>query len=563
MARDAPGKLTGTERSLRWRIVTVLLAAAMLPLALAGFGSWIVFGRLLEESSLAQMRTIVESHARAIESHLSERRRLLFLAAESHDLEDILGSSRLAALFEDLNRSSNRGFVDLGVIDADGNHVSYVGPYDLQEKNYREAEWFKEVNARGEYISDVFLGFRQVPHCIIAFKMIEGSRSWILRATISSEQFDALVKTGLGEGSDAYIVNREGVYQTAPRDGAVLDRAPQPVSSFHGGVREREIETGGKGKIQVTTWINDSRWMLVVERDLAAVQAPVNQAIARGARVVLVAVVFLVLTTAFATRHLTRRIDKATAEREEMSRAFVRSAKLASIGELTTGLAHEINNPLAIISAEQTNISDLLQDMQGDGDTKDQILDSVKQCQGQVRRCAGITRKLLQFGRSQESRVTLTDLAPRLTEVSDFLGRHARVRNVAIRTEIEENLPRVMIDPVELEQVLVNLINNSLDAMPQGGDVVVRAFKENDRVVVEVSDTGTGIPPEALDSVFEPFFTTKPVGKGTGLGLSVCYGIVRSWGGTMEARSSPGEGTTMRIFLPLKPEGKNAGALRG
>jgi len=550
-------KLVKIGQSLKWRIVIVLLFAALLPLALAGFGSWIVFGKLLEQKSLEQMKLMVESHAEAIEVHLSEQIRLLRLMAESHSLNEFSKGENLRKLFYDLNRSTMGGFVDLGVIDHQGKHLAYVGPYDLQDRNYHDTDWFKEVDIKGEYISDVFLGYRRVPHCIIAVKIVEGNDSWILRATINSVQFDALVKMGTpGEGSDAYIVNREGLYQTTPRLGNLLDKAPDSVEAFHTGLRDRRVVADGIAKLRVTTWINDDRWMLVVERHLAAIQAPVNEAIAKGAYVVLLAGIFMVFITILATRHLTRQIEKTTAEREELSRALVRSAKLASIGELTTGLAHEINNPLAIISAEQTNISDLIQEPDSDPETLELILNSVKRCQAQVKRCAGITQKLLQFGRSQEPKLEQTDVAPRLAETVNLMYRHARVRNIDIITEVQENLPRVLLDPVELEQVLVNLINNSIDAMVDGGKILMKSYREDNNVIIDIIDNGHGIPADTLDRIFEPFFTTKPVGKGTGLGLSVCYGIVQSWGGTIEAMSTAGRATTMRISIPVRRENK-------
>jgi two-component system NtrC family sensor kinase len=441
----------------------------------------------------------------------------------------------------------------MGVIDTHGRHLAYVGPYDLLERNYREADWFDEVMTRKVYISDVFLGFRQVPHCIIAVKTAAGSERWILRATINSDQFDAIVGTAvLGENSDAYIVNREGLYQTTPKVGAVLDRAPVPVVGFHRGVQDRRLSANDTVKIEVTAWINDNRWMLAVHQDLAAVQAPVDQAIAQGAYVVLIAVALLVATTFIATWYLTSRIDKANIEREEMSRAFMRSAKLASVGELATGLAHEINNPLAILSAEQTNISDVLLEAGSGSQWREEALDSVERCQTQVRRCASITQKMLQFGRKRETTLELTNIAPRLKEISNLLQRRASVRNIEIALTAEENLPQVLIDPVELEQVLVNLINNSIDALPKGGYIRVKARREGDQVHLEVQDNGVGIAREELERIFEPFYTTKPTGEGTGLGLSVCYGIVHSWGGRIKADSEPGKGTTMRILLPLK-----------
>jgi len=553
MTRDVIGSIIGKRKTLRWRIVIVLLVAALLPLALAGFGSWIVFGKLLEDRALEQMQTTVQSHGLAIDAYLSERVNLLRLLAESNPLRDISNQERLRELLSDLNRSTGGGFVDLGVIDTNGCHLAYVGPYDLLDRNYRETDWFDEVMTREVYISDVFLGFRQVPHCIIAVKTSEGSEQWILRATINSDQFDAIVGTAvLGEYSDAYIVNREGRYQTTPKEGAVLDSAPVPMVAFHRGVQNRRVSVNDTVKIEATSWINDNRWMLVVHQDLAAVQAPVDQAIAQGAHVVLIAVALLVATTFIATWHLTGRIDKANIEREEMSRAFIRSAKLASIGELATGLAHEINNPLAILSAEQTNISDLLSETVRDDQWREQALDSVERCQAQVRRCASITQKMLQFGRKRESTLELTDIAPRLKEITNLLQRRANVRNIEIALAVEENLPQVMIDPVELEQVLVNLINNSIDALPKGGYILVKARQEGDQVHLEVQDNGVGIAREELERIFEPFFTTKPTGEGTGLGLSVCYGIVHSWGGQIKADSEPGKGTAMHILLPLR-----------
>ena len=192
---------------MRWRIMFVLLFAALLPLALAGFGSWIVFGKLLESKSLEQMETEVKGHALVIDAYLTEQLHLLRLIAESHSLEDFTRPGEIRTMFDDLNRSSDDGFVDLGVIDMDGRHLAYVGPYDLKDRNYIKADWFKEVNLKGEFISDVFMGFRQIPHCIVAVKITEGGRPWILRATINSERFDTLVKTEeAGNAGDAYIV---------------------------------------------------------------------------------------------------------------------------------------------------------------------------------------------------------------------------------------------------------------------------------------------------------------------------------------------------------------------
>jgi two-component system NtrC family sensor kinase len=537
-------------RSLKWRIVAVLLAAALLPLLLAGFGSWVVFRDLLERKSFEQMRQSVKNHSQAIEAYLSERLRLVQVISENRSPSEIADPVRFQALFDNLNRISERGFIDLGIIGEDGDHISYIGPYDLITRNYREAEWFKEVIAKGRYVSDVFLGFRQVPHCVVAVRSSNENKAWILRATINSAQFDELVRAEfLADGSDAFIINREGRYQTTPRKGNLLDPSPLRNMPSFTGIRDSRVEMNGEAYIRVMTWLNENRWLLVVQQPLATVNAPVDQAIARGAYIVLVAVFILVLTTILATWHLSRQIDRVTAERESISKAFLRSAKLASIGEMTTGLAHEINNPLAIMSAEQTNIADIIKDPNSGPPEFTQVLESAQRCQSQIQRCAAITRKLLQFGRIQETHVRPISLAPRLTEIHSLMERQAGLRNINMELHIDESLPPVLADPIEIEQVIVNLINNAFDAMPEGGLISIRAILDMDKVLIEVADTGAGISSEDLDRVFEPFFTTKPIGKGTGLGLSVCYGIVRSWGGEIEISSRPGDGTAVRLIL--------------
>ena len=282
------------------------------------------------------------------------------------------------------------------------------------------------------------------------------------------------------------------------------------------------------------------------------VQAPVRVAMAGAVSLASGGVVLVFLATFLATRHLTVRIDRANAERDEMSAAFLRSARLASVGELATGLAHEINNPLAIIGAEQTNLADLL-NISSDGILpRQEVTDALERIKYQVKRCASITTRMLQFGRRHVSSLERISLKPHLRNILDLMLLQEQMQQVRLLLDIESDLPDVLLDPLELEQVLVNLVNNSLYAAGGKGSVSVSAFKSGEYIYLEVRDDGEGMHPEVLQKIFEPFYTTKPPGQGTGLGLSVCYGIVRSWGGTIEAESKAGEGTRMHIRIPLR-----------
>ena len=174
----------------------------------------------------------------------------------------------------------------------------------------------------------------------------------------------------------------------------------------------------------------------------------------------------------------------------------------------------------------------------------------------QIDRCAKITQAILKFGRQSEPVIKDVDLLSFIPEVTSMISKKASVSGITLREQIAENTPIIHVDPSQLQQVLLNLYNNAIDAIvdrhgSQGGELTIEAGPDEDgRVRVSVKDNGVGISPENLKKVFTPFFTTKPVGKGTGLGLSVCYGIVDSMGGVMEVESEKGVGTRFVIRLP-------------
>jgi two-component system, NtrC family, sensor kinase len=546
---------------IRQRLVGAFMLVSLLPLALVGLGAWIVFGRLLDAKGLELQRIIVDSHASMIDQQFSERLRVVQFLADNVPLRDICKQSALDTVFRNLNARYPDAFIDLGVIGDHGRHIAYVGPYDLRGRNYSETDWFRRVMATGVYVSDVFLGFRQVPHWVIAVKQQDESGIAILRVTINSKQFDSVVH-GIGEmgtTGDAFVINSAGIYQTQPKFGEVMKASPISSPERHDGVHNQRIEVNGVTHIRSTRWLMHDDWMLVVQQAESEIRAPVVQAMMRGSVVIALAMVLVTATTVAAVRHLTGEIERANQSRDEMHRAFMRSAQLASIGELATGLAHEINNPLAILSAEQTNIGDLVREYEIPADAREELLQCVDRSRRQIGRCGGITRKMLQFGRKSDSALLPTDVGTRLREVVALIGKQAEVRNIELQLSVEGELPPVKLDPVELDQVLINLLNNSFQSIARRGQVKMGASRRGDEIHIAVSDNGCGIPPEHVSRVFEPFFTTKPVGEGTGLGLSVCYGLVQTWGGTIELESRVGKGTVVTIRLPVPAPEHSAG----
>jgi two-component system NtrC family sensor kinase len=179
----------------------------------------------------------------------------------------------------------------------------------------------------------------------------------------------------------------------------------------------------------------------------------------------------------------------------------------------------------------------------------------LKQIKNQGRRCKEITHKLLSFARKTDARVQEVQINDVMEEMVALSAQRAKFSNVVINTTLDEKLPVVRVSQSELQQVLLNLINNALDAMEKkGGRLDIITQMDDAFITIFVADTGPGIPRANLERVFDPFFTTKPVGKGTGLGLSICYGIIKKMGGDITVRSVVNMGTTFRIQIPLPKE---------
>ena len=254
------------------------------------------------------------------------------------------------------------------------------------------------------------------------------------------------------------------------------------------------------------------------------------------------------------------RIQKSDTQKENLSRQVIESGKLASVGELAAGIAHEINNPVAIMVEEAGWIGDLLEEEElGESKNLEEFKRALKQINHQGERCKEITHKLLSFARKTDSTLKDVQINDQVAEIVELSSQMAKHNKVVITTDLEENLPFITISPSELQQVLLNLINNALDAMATTGGTIAIATKisrlEKDHIVITIEDNGPGIPESNLSRIFDPFFTTKPVGKGTGLGLSIVYGIIEKMGGKIDANSTVGVGTKFRIWIPIQKSG--------
>ena len=241
--------------------------------------------------------------------------------------------------------------------------------------------------------------------------------------------------------------------------------------------------------------------------------------------------------------------------RVKAHRAVARAEKLAAVGRLAAGVVHEINNPLATIAACAESLEKRIEEGAFANSPEEADL---REYLGLIRdeafRCKNITNGLLDFSRLRAGQRVPVDVAEIIKAVARLVTHQQRGDNIQIDLEAAAGLPRVSGDVSQLQQAVVALATNAIDAMPEGGTLTLRASCSGPRVLVQVIDTGIGIPPENMTRIFDPFFTTKDVGRGTGLGLAVCYGILSDHGGRLDVRSTVGTGTTFTITLPVADE---------
>lgn len=238
--------------------------------------------------------------------------------------------------------------------------------------------------------------------------------------------------------------------------------------------------------------------------------------------------------------------------RVEAIHAVGRAEKLAAVGRLAAGVVHEINNPLATIAACAEALEQRIDEGEfAESNSSDDLTEYLGLIKSEAFRCKTITTGLLNFSRVRTGERTLTDVGEVVRSAVNLITHQKRGLNISISVDIAPDLADINSDCGQIQQAIIILAANAIDAMADGGKLSFRAFEQKSRMVVEVADTGSGIPPENMSKIYEPFFTTKEVGKGTGLGLAVCYGIISEHGGRLSVRSNVGKGTTFSIFLPV------------
>ncbi len=241
----------------------------------------------------------------------------------------------------------------------------------------------------------------------------------------------------------------------------------------------------------------------------------------------------------------------------ERQAQLVQASKMATLGEMATSMAHELNQPLNVMRMGADFVAKMIR--RGQEISDEQLLSVSRNISEQVERATNIINHLREFGRKGNFKVYTVDLNEPIRDVFTIMGEQLRLQRVEVNLDLDKAIPKIMADRNRLEQIFLNLVTNARDAMKERGpedikEITVTTYLEGDLVVAEVSDTGKGIPERVQEKMFEPFFTTKEVGKGTGLGLSITYGLVRDFKGGIDVESTLDVGTTFRVRFPAYKE---------
>ncbi len=528
-------------------IMIVIAVAPVLMVAALGYQN---YDELVKKEEREQLEWRLDGSIKSIEQMVENLKSVVQFAARRDRYTELITENNLEDLFVRIKRQYTF-FADLGVIDQFGVQQAYFGPYDLQHADYSKEEWFQQALERGVYISHVYTGYRQVPHFAVAVSNLDPKtrKLWVLRATIDAETLQHFVNTITTNASDdLFLVDEKGALQTSSKlYGKTLSQFDSGVVT---GVRN-SLSSDGENFFHAIGPIVNTPWSLVLLKKRYIHNADWQAFRHNLYLIVFSCMLISVLVVYSLVTILTSLIRKADEVQLGMLKDAEHTDKLASIGRLAAGVGHEINNPLAIINQKTGLIEDLLL-MTKDFEHKKTIEQSLQVVNQSVERCKAITHRLLGFARRTDIKSENVHINEIIREVLQFLDNSMIYNRIKIELQLQHDLPDIISDRLQLQQIFLNIINNAIDAIGKGGEISILSHLVAGEIRVVIQDNGPGIEKDVLPHIFEPFYTTKETGKGTGLGLSITYGLIKKLGGDITVRSNIGQGTAFTITLPLE-----------
>jgi two-component system, NtrC family, sensor kinase len=424
----------------------------------------------------------------------------------------------------------------------------------------RALEYVSPLHINGEVKGAMIVGFRRHSDCTeSAQRVIDAATQMAAMSINLSAHYEAAIDTSINQAREEHRKFTESILDALPVSLYVIDRDYRIVTWN----RHREIGAQGIPRDSV---LGRNVFQVLSKYPQAALKQEFERAFETGR---IERIEQSTVDEGGKTKHwMVSKVPMRDEETKEITHVITvgedvtvrvdaihavgRAEKLAAIGRLAAGVVHEINNPLATISACAESLeARVTEGAFGESEETADLQEYLGLIRSEAFRCKSITNGLLDFSRMRTGNRFPIDIGEVLKSSARLITHQKRGNNIEIEFDIAEDMPLVEADGGQIQQAIIALATNAIDAMPEGGTLTLRASGQMNRIVIEVQDTGYGIEPENMSKIFEPFFTTKEVGKGTGLGLAVCYGIVTENGGRLSVRSNVGVGTTFTIFLPI------------
>jgi two-component system NtrC family sensor kinase len=545
----------------RNRLTRTIILASVIPVFLVAAGAFIMALASIDQEcrriASEEIFLHAQTNARSIHYRLESALSALDAFAVVHDSKN---PDALASFFTRM-KADHEWLDGVVVTDEHGKQLASFGSPGQAPSSALSA-LFQDTGHSPQIITDVHASTDGAPRFFMAVVAGGVESRQIICLSANANAFSSLLdRVRLRRTGEVFLVTGNGTLQTrSVMHGAILDttdiQASQVTTQFDR-IHIREWN-GSRMWFAVRDIESNPAWRLIAQIEEGEIFWNRDYWMRRFAVLGAVCLVVLAGIAALAVRRV--RLIQAQMEEEQARLAdhHLQVQKLDAISQLGVGIAHEVNNPLAIIGEEAGWMQDVLKnDALQDAPGTNDLRESLRQITMQIGRCREITHKLLSFGGKSDGIITDVDINSMVKDIVALRRREFSRRNIEIVELPDPDLPVVHTESTLLRHLLLNLFNNSMDAMPEGGRITIAAGRSDDGgVIITLQDTGFGIPEENLARIFEPFFTTKPPGKGAGLGLSICHGIMQRIGGEIFVTSEPGKSTTVTIELPLAPRCK-------
>jgi two-component system, NtrC family, sensor kinase len=548
-----------------WVLSIIILAITSLtPLIFATFIHYQLIHKSVDSELTLKAERLTSNAKRSICFFMEERLDALRFIVNEIPYDSLVNSTRLAEIFTNLKLGFG-GLTDLSIIDADGNQVSYAGPFDLEGKNYSSQEWFSESLKKNNFVSEVFTGYRDIPHIIIAVRSFRpDGQSFLLRATLDTQRLmDTLLSYKTNIHTDILLMNHKGILQTPSGIyGKIFTSTGLEIPEFS---TRTKVKIPGDDKespfIMSYSYINtnvvETPFILMVQKKKFGVMGTWVNMEKKFNWIIGINGIAVIIIIILVSSFMVNKLYYADRSKAETMLRMEQSQQLASIGQLAAGIAHEINNPLALINETTGYLKDLYHYTEEEK-SDEEVIEHLDVILETVFQCGTITSQLLGFVRQFDVQISEVDIEKLIVSILNFRKKETEYKGIHVSTNISPETSLLETDKGKLQQILMNLINNAFQSIEANGYLSISVnCLPSDNIKIEIKDTGCGISAENLNKINEPFFTTKKEKMGTGLGLSITYGLVKKLHGNIRVESTEGVGTIFTLTLPVNIKEKD------